>query len=804
MGSRPSLTEGIVPWHHSASKMHAMGVMNTQVKTLLIILKNLGSVLQYRAYVPKIKALGYQHSLEDPCYSRSPVLATLHFQRYGAAEILRGDRVLNFTVAGETYRYREDVYLFLNPDVAEQVALGRLANGLSHFVLSGYDEMLSGNRKSYLDRAIQPMMESGVAAIEQGRHRLAVKVGGLEYDYIPELYIKSYPEATLGTSPLRHFVTVTLTKVEQGTCTLYKEDYSSTVEKIVEGKSKNGRNLCIFAHFDPEGVIDPHVVRYLEGLKTMDCEIVFVSRSVKESECAKILPFCSEIILRTRYGRDFDSWYLGVKHCRSRFEKYGHVIWASDAVYFPLLPAEDLIAKMERMKFDVWAIHESWTSPPFMPSDILEYHLECFFLGFANTAVRAGILDEFVERYEQNPVQSQIGQVYRFEHWIAARAMALNMRVGALCKVDDQPQIDPPIDLWRQSLAWYGAPTLKVELASYNPHGNFSFDHLDVMIDQDFYDPNLIRRHSARMATGVNPTAIQPVEVKLAKRIDRSPFVFTDTLCVFSHFDAKGLVRPYVLRFLQALEEVGCEFIFITSSTKQEELAKLPESCRRIIQKTPESEHARDIGAYWLALQDLRPDDLKFKRYLLSNDSVFFPLTDHKRMFAEMGAKDYDLWSTVECIQLRWHVQSYFWNFSPKCFIESFLPAFLDDYSFESARWDMIRNYETRYPNLIRDAGYKVGSYVPIAEVGPALIRRNQRESPGKPIPKCWETLYFNPHWEAWDLIISEFNCPSAKIGCLRHNGGAKSLRKLEKMLQGSPYYDYALIADVFGDVTEV
>jgi lipopolysaccharide biosynthesis protein len=775
--------------------------MKTQIRTLLITLKNLGAVLKYRDYAGKVRAVGYAETIDDPSYRSSLALAAVHFHRFGIKEILDGDRILNFAVNGKSYRYNEDVYIRLNPDVNSLIESGQIPNGITHFVLHGYDDMLSGRRTNYLSPAIGPILQSRLDFVEHGLERLFVTVDGVEYDWVEELYISSHPEAKLATSPLLHFVNETLPLIEAGKAKLYTEDYSPKIGEIIEGKSKTGANLCLFAHSDPEGLIDPYVVRYLEGLKTMDCEIVFIADSAKKSELDKVLPLCSQVTLRTGHGYDFGSWYVGIKQWRDRFKNYRYVIWANDHFYFPLVPVHDLIQRVEQAGMEVWAAQESWHSPKHMPVDILEYHFECGLVGFSAKAVSAGILDDFVKRFEQYPVLSRIGQSYKFEHWVAAHAIGLNLRVGAFAKVEDDPTINPLFDSWRQAIAWYKSPILAVELVRDDPKQTFSFEELASLVDPSFYDLSLIPKHSARVALSIKPAPHQTVEIKVAKRIDRSPFESDEILCIFSHFDADGRVRPYVLRFLQALEEVGCEFIFVTSSTNEAELAKLPKSVRRILRKSPESEPARDIGAYWLALSDLTPQDLRFKRYLLTNDSVFFPLADHKRMFEEMNAKSLDLWGIVETVQLRWHIQSYFWNFSAKSFKEFFLPTFLADYRFESSRWDMIRNYETRFPNLVRDAGYSVGAYIPIEQVEKALSARHKRETPWLPMPRSYEALYFNPHCDAWDLIVTEFNCPTVKIGFLKNTGGAKAIRRLKALLETNPYYDYSLVEDLFGDV---
>jgi len=795
--------------------------MSDQLNIALRILRNLPTAIRYRAYGPKLFALRYQERLGG-VYGLSPTLAAVHFMRFGVDEVARGDVPMRFTVNGESYRYDEDAYLALNPDVAAMVATGVYRRGAAHFVMEGYDEICAGKRVLLMHPTVQYLAEAGADAIDDELQALWVTIDGYRYDYVEDWYLKDHPEADVAVragrfiSPIYHFIGATLPNILEGKSRLYTTDHTPKVEKIFDGRAKSGRNLCLFAHFDPDGVIDPYVVRYLEGLKTMDCEIVFVSGSVNEAECAKVAHLCSEFIFRNRNGRDFGSWYLAIKHCRDRFSQYHHIIWANDSVYFPVHPVDDLVSRMDAMALDVWGIHESDQRLGLGRFETPEYHLQSFFLGFSERAVSAGILDDYVDRYEHYPAQSKPGQIRMFEYWTALRAIGLGLRTGALCKVEVMHDavakqdrslipvhnINPTIHLWRQSLSWYKSPTLKVELLRRDHFGVFSFEHFAGLVDPAFYDVNLAKMHAARVVTGPKPAMIANAEVKAARTIDRSPFTGADSLCIFAHYDPKGEIKPYVLRFLAALEEVGCEFVFVSEVSSETEWAKLPASCRRIIQKSGSSSVARDMGSYWLGLSSLKEEELKFSGYLLVNDSVFFPVADHKKMFAEMDGQDYDLWGVVENLHVQWHIMSYLWKFKPDCFLKEFLPSFLADYRNEYAKWEQIRLYEMRYPNLLKQRGYKVGAYVQLSKVVPALAAKFKRENPHTPVPRDYLPGKFNMHHVAWDLLITDFNCPALKVEFLRDSKeGAEAMYQLPEMLGKYTSYDYQMVADVFGDV---
>jgi hypothetical protein len=99
------------------------------------------------------------------------------------------------------------------------------------------------------------------------------------------------------------------------------------------------------------------------------------------------------------------------------------------------------------------------------------------------------------------------------------------------------------------------------------------------------------------------------------------------------------------------------------------------------------------------------------------------------------------------------------------------------------------------------EKGYKVGAYIPIEAVSKAVVKLHQEKCPNEPLHPDIETLTFNPHYIAWDLIIRDFNCPTLKIGLLRdHKDGGAAMYELKSLIQTHTNYDYSLIADVFGD----
>jgi hypothetical protein len=69
-----------------------------------------------------------------------------HFCAVGHAEVARGALLLPIRLEDRSTEYSEERYLAANPDVAEQVAAGRVSDGVTHFFAEGFRDVLAGSR----------------------------------------------------------------------------------------------------------------------------------------------------------------------------------------------------------------------------------------------------------------------------------------------------------------------------------------------------------------------------------------------------------------------------------------------------------------------------------------------------------------------------------------------------------------------------------------------------------------------------------------------------------------------------------
>ena len=72
------------------------------------------------------------------------------------------------------------------------------------------------------------------------------------------------------------------------------------------------KRLCIFAHYDKDNIIDDYVIYYLNSLKEVCDDIIFVSdNNLQEEERNKLNGIVSKIIAKSHGEYDFGSYKRG-------------------------------------------------------------------------------------------------------------------------------------------------------------------------------------------------------------------------------------------------------------------------------------------------------------------------------------------------------------------------------------------------------------------------------------------------------------------------------------------------------------
>ena len=127
------------------------------------------------------------------------------------------------------------------------------------------------------------------------------------------------------------------------------------------------------AHYDPDGIVDPHVLYSLAAYRRVFTHIILVSVS------ARCLPKGSEhladvFITRENVGYDFFSWKIGFNALPNK-DQFFEVVFVNDSVYGPLFDIEQILVSPHVKEADFWGMTNSFE---------YGWHIQSFFFAMRN------------------------------------------------------------------------------------------------------------------------------------------------------------------------------------------------------------------------------------------------------------------------------------------------------------------------------------------------------------------------------------------------------------------------------------
>lgn len=256
-------------------------------------------------------------------------------------------------------------------------------------------------------------------------------------------------------------------------------------------------DVCFFAHYDPDGRVDPYVELYLRAIAACGFSIVFVSAGeLRAEDAARISSLCADVLTRSNGGLDFGSW--SEAFARHGAAVRGRLLLANDSVYGPIGDLAAMLRRLTATPSDLYGLVESLQISP---------HLQSWFLLFEPRAHRS---DAFRRLMSQDFAAMAKRDIIRNGEVAAtASLVAAGFRYRPL--VVQSPMVrrlafNPTHFLWRELLTRDGLPFVKIELLRDKMGPEMREDALREIarISPEWAD--LIRAHLARMA-GRRPAA---------------------------------------------------------------------------------------------------------------------------------------------------------------------------------------------------------------------------------------------------------------------------------------------------------
>lgn len=221
-------------------------------------------------------------------------------------------------------------------------------------------------------------------------------------------------------------------------------------------------------------------------------------------------------------------------------------------------------------------------------------------------------------------------------------------------------------------------------------------------------------------------------------------------VCIFAHYHHLGLAAGYAIYYLDKLRQAGFFVVVVsTADCSADQEDKLRSHCDTLIKR---SNSGLDFGGWIEALGQfpgITPDLV-----LLTNDSVYGPITDLERFIAELEQQPADFYGAVESLQVMPHLQSWFLLLRPSAYQSAaFRRLMHKGPDQDTAKFDIITDYEVGLSQALRQAGLTF--YAPFSPAGRGALGAR------------WPT---NPMQLFWRPLIERYGIPFLKVELLRYN----------------------------------
>jgi len=235
--------------------------------------------------------------------------------------------------------------------------------------------------------------------------------------------------------------------------------------------------VCVFSHFDPDHIVDDHVIDYLRAIKKCNWSIVFVTScgTLHEKERNKLNHLASVVIGTHGEGRDWGNYSMGYASAKRR-GTIKNLLLANDSVYGPIGDLSSFFAFGENTKADMVGMTNS-----------LQYgnHLQSYFILCKESLCTHKLFDHFWRNFyyqaEKDEIiyKNEIGfslfftrygfnieAYYDYEKLTADTLEQKSLGYNLLSK---ELHVNPTHQFIHLLLDKYNFPFVKIELLRINP-----------------------------------------------------------------------------------------------------------------------------------------------------------------------------------------------------------------------------------------------------------------------------------------------------------------------------------------------
>ncbi len=263
---------------------------------------------------------------------------------------------------------------------------------------------------------------------------------------------------------------------------------------LISGKLKRSNpTICLFSHFDKDGLVDDYVLFYLMGLKKVGVDIAFISTSptLSESELDKARQFCDVVIHKENIGYDYGAWKTGLDTLSENLDSYDEIILCNDSVYAPLYDMKPMFESMRSKEYDFWGITNSLEKG---------LHLQSYFLVFNKNVFSSEVFRNIWSKYRVYSHKENI--INKYEVKLMRRLSDDGFVSGSYCPcsdMSDKSTRNTTHHDWDTLISDFKCPIIKIELLRDNPVNVDISDWEGFLSRSTEYNVSLIETHLKRI-----------------------------------------------------------------------------------------------------------------------------------------------------------------------------------------------------------------------------------------------------------------------------------------------------------------
>lgn len=235
-------------------------------------------------------------------------------------------------------------------------------------------------------------------------------------------------------------------------------------------------------------------------------------------------------------------------------------------------------------------------------------------------------------------------------------------------------------------------------------------------------------------------------------------------VAIFAHYDPQSSIKRYILHHLKALREVCDEIHFVsTSQLGETELAKLT----GLVDSQRVCENSGYDFKMWADV--IRSLDLRsWDELVLTNSSVFGPVTPLSQAFKRMESVACDFWGMTDSLEIEYHIQSFFLVMRKSMLASGVVEQFFTSVLPYRHKQQVIRSYELGLTHFFLDQGF-------VPAVAASVLDRSLRLGA------------INPCLRA-SIPLMELGVPFVKVELLRDNPFALRLAPIRARMASFGY----------------